>query len=82
MLTTVPIGQGAGYGLGITSLQVPCGTAWGHDGNFPGYLSNAFTTLGGGRQVIILINATGSTLTAQQNADLGAALSAGLCGDH
>jgi D-alanyl-D-alanine carboxypeptidase len=61
---------------------VPCGTAWGHDGNFPGYLSNAFTTLGGGRQVIILINATGSTLTAQQNADLGAALSAGLCGDH
>ncbi len=82
MLTTVPIGPGAGYGLGITSLQVPCGTAWGHDGNFPGYLSNAFTTLGGGRQVIILINATGSTLTAQQNADLSAALSVGLCGDH
>ncbi|HEX9525949.1 MAG TPA: serine hydrolase domain-containing protein [Streptosporangiaceae bacterium] len=80
MLTTVPIGPGAGYGLGIVSLQAPCGTVWGHNGNFPGYLSNAFTTLGGGRQVIVLINATGNTLTAQQNADLGAALSAGLCG--
>jgi D-alanyl-D-alanine carboxypeptidase len=81
MLTTVPTGPGTGYGLGIISLQVPCGTAWGHDGNFPGYTSNAFTTLGG-RQVIVLINATDSTLTAQQNADLGAALSAGLCGDE
>jgi hypothetical protein len=45
-----------------------------------GYLSNAFTTLDG-RQVIVLINATGSTLTVQQNAELGDALSAGLCGD-
>jgi D-alanyl-D-alanine carboxypeptidase len=82
MLTTVPIGPGTGYGLGIISLQTPCGTAWGHNGNFPGYTSNAFTTLGGARQVIVLINATASTLTAQQNADLGAALSAGLCGGH
>ena len=82
MLTTVPIGPGTGYGLGIVSLQTPCGTAWGHNGNFPGYTSNAFTTLGSGRQVIVLINATTSTLTAQQNADLGTALSAGLCGNR
>jgi D-alanyl-D-alanine carboxypeptidase len=82
MLTTVPIGPGTGYGLGIVSLQTPCGTAWGHNGNFPGYTSNAFTTLGGSRQVIVLINAATSTLTAQQNTDLGAALSAGLCGNR
>jgi D-alanyl-D-alanine carboxypeptidase len=80
MLTTVPIGPGTGYGLGIISLQTPCGTAWGHNGFFPGYLSNAFTTRGSGRQVIVLINADGNTLTAQQNADLAAALAAGLCG--
>jgi D-alanyl-D-alanine carboxypeptidase len=80
MLTTVPTGPGTGYGLGIISLQTPCGTAWGHNGNFPGYTSNAFTTPGGARQVVVLINATASTLTAQQNADLGAALAAGLCG--
>jgi hypothetical protein len=55
--------------------------AWGHNGAFPGYYSNAFTTRGGGgRQVIVLINANETPLTTQQNTDLAAAVLAGLCG--
>lgn len=80
MLTTVPAEPGIRYGLGILSLQTPCGTAWGHDGAFPGYTSYAFTTLGGSRQVIVLINADISALTTRQNTDLAAAVLAGLCG--
>ena len=80
MLTTVPIGHGSGYGLGIFSVRTPCGTAWGHNGDFPGYFSNAFTTRSGGRQAIVLVNADGNTLTAQQNTDIDAAVLDGLCG--
>lgn len=81
MLTTVPAGHGVGYGLGILSLPTPCGTAWGHNGAFPGYYSNAFTTrAGGGRQVIVLINANETPLTTRQKTDLAAAVLAGLCG--
>jgi D-alanyl-D-alanine carboxypeptidase len=82
MLTTIPIPTvpGGRYGLGILSVHTPCGTAWGHNGDFPGYYSNAFTTRGGGRQAIVLVNADYSTLTAQQFADVGAAVLAGLCG--
>ena len=82
MLTAVPIptAPGSRYGLGIFSVRTPCGTAWGHNGDFPGYYSNAFTTRGGGRQAIVLVNADVSTLTARQNADVGAAVIAGLCG--
>jgi D-alanyl-D-alanine carboxypeptidase len=82
MLTTIPIPTvpGGRYGLGILSVHTPCGIAWGHNGDFPGYYSNAFTTRGGGRQAIVLVNADYSTLTAQQFADVGAAVLAGLCG--
>jgi D-alanyl-D-alanine carboxypeptidase len=68
------------YGLGIFSLATPCGTVWGHNGDFPGYYSNAYTTLGGSRQVIVLINTDSSSLTTRQDTDLSAAIVAGLCG--
>ncbi|HEV3293792.1 MAG TPA: serine hydrolase domain-containing protein [Streptosporangiaceae bacterium] len=76
MLTTA----GVGYGLGIYPVPTACGTAWGHTGDFPGYNSYAFTTRSGGRQAIVLINADLSTLSAQQKADIDAALFTGLCG--
>jgi D-alanyl-D-alanine carboxypeptidase len=78
MLTTFP---GSWYGLGIQSVRTPCGGAWGHDGDFPGYFSNAFTTLGGTRQAIVLANAElNSPLTTQQKTDIQLAVVAGLCG--
>jgi D-alanyl-D-alanine carboxypeptidase len=76
MLTTA----GAGYGLGIFPVQLTCGTVWGHTGDFPGYNSYAFTSRDGSRQAIVLINADLNTLSAQQTADIDAALVTGLCG--
>jgi D-alanyl-D-alanine carboxypeptidase len=80
MLQTVPIEPGARYGLGIFSLQLPCGTVWGHNGDVPGYYSWAFTTRNDSRQVVVFANADLNTLSAQQNADVISAVSAGICG--
>jgi len=30
-------GEDTGYGLGLIRMTTPCGTAWGHGGNDPGY---------------------------------------------
>ena len=76
MLTTAS----AGYGLGIYPVPTACGTGWGHTGDFPGYNSYAFTTRNGGRQAIVVVDADFSTLSAQQKADIDAAVFAGLCG--
>ncbi len=56
MLTTVDTGMpGAGYGLGIFSLDTACGTVWGHDGGIPGYLSYALNDVAGKRSAILLL---------------------------
>ena len=80
MMTTIPIpmGQGVGYGLGVESVPLPCGTAWGHTGDFPGYFGNAFTTTGGSSQAVVLVNADG--LSAQQQNDIWNAVAIGICG--
>jgi len=81
MMTTTPTGQGDDYGLGIQAEPFPCGTAWGHQGSFHGYFSNAFTTTGGTSQAIILVNADSSSpLTSQQQTDIVNALITGICG--
>jgi len=81
MMTTIPVpGQGIGYGLGIQSLSLTCGTAWGHQGSFHGYFSNAFTTTGGTSQAVILVNADSGTLSRQQQDDIISALITGICG--
>src|SRR5688572_2173622 len=56
MLTTVPAREGLAYGLGIAEVTLPCGTAWGHQGEFPGYLNFALTSRDGDRQAIVLVN--------------------------
>jgi D-alanyl-D-alanine carboxypeptidase len=37
MKDLVPVGEGFGYGLGLYSLDTPCGTIWGHDGGILGF---------------------------------------------
>jgi D-alanyl-D-alanine carboxypeptidase len=44
------------YGLGLESYRLPCGRAWGHGGNFPGYLVYSLTSNDAQRQAEILIN--------------------------
>ncbi|MER7764564.1 serine hydrolase domain-containing protein [Streptomyces sp. NPDC097619] len=56
MLTTVPMIEDeegnvlAGYGLGIYTLETPCGPVWGHDGGVWGAGTWALSDARGGRQ--------------------------------
>jgi len=84
MMTTIPIpmGQGVGYGLGVESVPLPCGTAWGHQGSFFGYFSNAFTTTGGTSQAVVLVNTDAGALSRQQQIDIINAVVIGICGGN
>jgi D-alanyl-D-alanine carboxypeptidase len=44
------------YGLGIYSVQLSCGTAWGHDGGIIGFKTFAYTSPDGNRQAVIVYN--------------------------
>ena len=49
-------GPGTAYGLGLQGFRTRCGTAWGHGGNFPGYLTYVYSSPHGGRQVVLTLN--------------------------
>ena len=54
MVTPVSdMGNGAGYGLGVMSLQTPCGPMIGHGGNIYGYATQAFSSQDGTKQVAV-----------------------------
>jgi D-alanyl-D-alanine carboxypeptidase len=42
------------YGLGLEQVVTPCGTVWGHNGQVPGYSSEAYTDAAGRRTVSVL----------------------------
>ena len=45
------------YGLGIYRVQLSCGTAWGHDGGWPGgFKTIAYTSRDGSRQAVMVYN--------------------------
>ncbi len=57
MQKTFPVGQGAGYGLGLSRVDLSCGgSAWGHSGSTPGYVSMTVVT-GDGRHASLVTNA-------------------------
>ncbi|MFI6533630.1 serine hydrolase [Nonomuraea sp. NPDC050547] len=69
-------GVGGGYGLGLELFTTSCGTAYGHGGGIPGYVTGSFHSADGGRQVTV--SATpyrGDAVPALQ-----AVLEKGLCG--
>ena len=58
MQTTVDTGSGLQYGLGLASIELPCGgTVWGHEGGLPGYENWALSTTDGKDQVVMMVNA-------------------------
>jgi D-alanyl-D-alanine carboxypeptidase len=62
-----PSGSGSGFGLGIQREgHFPCGDAWGHDGDLPGYQAYAWSRLDGTRQIVVLINTSSLNETAGQ----------------
>ncbi len=49
-------GPGTAYGLGLERFTTSCGQAWGHGGNFPGYVTYVYSSPSGGRQTVLLLN--------------------------
>jgi D-alanyl-D-alanine carboxypeptidase len=47
---------GGGWGLGLLREEFPCGEAWGHDGENPGYKTAAWNSKNGKRQVVVIVN--------------------------
>jgi D-alanyl-D-alanine carboxypeptidase len=47
---------GGGWGLGLLREQFPCGEAWGHDAENPGYMTAAWNNKHGTRQVVVIVN--------------------------
>jgi D-alanyl-D-alanine carboxypeptidase len=77
MMTTYPLGDGQGYGLGLQSTRLPCGTVlWGHDGDMLGFRTSGGATLDG-RQVTVMTNLY--RLDGVHNADLGKVVATALC---
>jgi D-alanyl-D-alanine carboxypeptidase len=78
------------YGLGIYSVQLPCGTAWGHDGGAPnGYKAIAYTSPDGSRQAVMTYNSytmsvppPAGTETAAFERDQRNALEIAFCGQR
>jgi D-alanyl-D-alanine carboxypeptidase len=48
---------GQRYGLGLIRYSTPCGTAWGHNGAYPGYYIYDLTSSNAQRQAVIEVNA-------------------------
>ncbi|HET6868338.1 MAG TPA: serine hydrolase domain-containing protein [Solirubrobacteraceae bacterium] len=57
MKTTVDVGPGERYGLGLDVLDTPCGPLYGHTGGVPGFVNAAFSNEDGTRQLGIMMNA-------------------------
>ena len=72
-VTPAQPGYGNGYGLGLIRFDLPCGPAWGHQGNLLSYTATAFAAPDGHRVAVVLVNGfTGPSLdnvfTAMQSA--------------
>jgi D-alanyl-D-alanine carboxypeptidase len=52
----VRVGYCAPYGLGLRIEQTPCGAAYGHDGDFPGYRNVVWATGDGRRVAEVMVN--------------------------
>jgi D-alanyl-D-alanine carboxypeptidase len=53
----------ADYGLGLEIKQTPCGTAYGHDGDTPGWRTVAWATGDGRRVIEVMVNVLDQRMT-------------------
>lgn len=62
-----PSGSGSGFALGIQREgRFPCGEAWGHDGDLPGYQAYAWSRRDGSHEIVVLINTSSLSEPAGQ----------------
>ena len=76
-----PYGPSIRFGLGIRSVRMSCGTAWGHWGGLPGYHTSVLTTRNGSRQAILAINTSEAWIySSPAGRWLGLAVERAFCG--
>jgi D-alanyl-D-alanine carboxypeptidase len=56
MEATVPAGTEGEYGLGLMTVPLSCGAAWGHGGLVFGYTALSFASRDGRHQAVVLVN--------------------------
>jgi D-alanyl-D-alanine carboxypeptidase len=78
MESTVEVTGAGAYGLGLVKTQLPCSIVWGHDGHIPGYLTFAFSSGNGRRQVVLAVN--DDTLSRAGQEALGQTVVSAYCG--
>jgi D-alanyl-D-alanine carboxypeptidase len=81
LLTTISAGDGVEYGLGVFRLQMPCGTAWGHNGGMPSHVSWSLISPDGARQAVLMVTRDANTWSEQIAADHANALLIAFCGE-
>ncbi|MEO6509879.1 MAG: serine hydrolase domain-containing protein [Nocardioides sp.] len=72
-------GPGTSYGLGLERFPTPCGAAWGHGGNFPGYVTYVYSSPDGGRQTVLLVNEDPKSLAPSVGRDFLRVLDQAYC---
>jgi D-alanyl-D-alanine carboxypeptidase len=73
-------GAGTSYALGLERFSTPCGPAWGHGGNFPGYVTYVYSSPSGGRQTVLLLNEDPASLAPKVGRGFMRLLDAAYCG--
>jgi D-alanyl-D-alanine carboxypeptidase len=71
--------KGQAYGLGVIKFPTRCGVAWGHNGDMPGYVSYAFSSRNGRRQMVLTVNEDALSLPRPAAKALRAAVVKGYC---
>ena len=69
------------YGLGIERLVTPCGIAWGHSGNMPGYNVYALSSTNADKQVVLSINLDTTSMPKRLQPMFGRLLIGAFCSE-
>jgi D-alanyl-D-alanine carboxypeptidase len=80
MTTVVDETSGTVYGLGIQRKETACGTVWGHQGNFPGYLMESFSSPDARTQVTVAYNLDPHSMEPASQVAVEQLLDGALCG--
>jgi D-alanyl-D-alanine carboxypeptidase len=66
--------------LGLSNTPFPCGDAWGHNGDWIGYNTNAFNSKDGTRQFVLFVNSDEEAFTPETGSAIFAVASKAYCG--
>jgi D-alanyl-D-alanine carboxypeptidase len=72
-------GAGTAYGLGLERFPTTCGPAWGHGGNFPGYVTYVYSSPDGSRQAVLMVNEDPQSLAPKVGRDFMRLLDDAFC---